>query len=452
MENKLKDLFKIEVAQKGKNSTVSFGLFALFSFFYGYSLIDYLWVIKTASVFLLFVAVARHRLNLHLLKENHVSDKNWRLLKLLIWANALGWGVILNTASFELRLSGIHFVVVTTLLAGFVGASLVSLSYFKELFIPFLASLLVPQIIIILYFYFSPEKINNLPLIIMYVMYFLYQIKSFRSYRKELIKLFKYQIGLENKNRILKKSQADLLEQSMMLAHASRLGALGEMSATIAHEINNPIAIVSASSKLISKESDKPDFQIGVIHTYTDRIDRSVLRIGKIVKGLRNLSNQSDHMPKEKVSLKDIVEDTAFFCGEVLVSKNIKLDIDDIPEATLDCHPVQISQVVLNLIKNASEVLVDEKNVAEKWINLKFEINDQTVKILVINGGVKITPEMSAKIFAPFFTTKPMGIGTGLGLSISRKIITDHGGDIRIDHSFDHTAFVLELKNNQVSQ
>jgi signal transduction histidine kinase len=446
MEFKLKTLFKKEVALKGRASTFSFACFAIFSYIYGYSLIKYLWVIKITSVIIFIASVIRFFLNRHIIKLNSISESSWLALKTLIWINAIGWGIILNTASFELKLSGIHFIVVTTLLAGLVSASIVSISYFKELFIPFQAALLLPQIIIILYYYYlASEKINLLPLIFLYIMYFIYQINSFRSYRKDLIKLFKYQLSLEKKNSKLKESQKALVEQSMILAHASRLGAIGEMSATIAHEINNPIAIISAGSKIIAKELDKDIFSKDFIVLNTERINRAVLRIGKIIKGLQNLSNQSDHLPKEKISLKDIIEDTSFFCGELLISKNIILTIGDIPERTLNCHPVQISQVLINLIKNAADVLTDETNPIEKWILIKFEENDNHLRILISNGGPKILNDISSKIFEPFFTTKTMGIGNGLGLSISKKIIRDHGGDINIDLKSAHTTFTLEL-------
>jgi signal transduction histidine kinase len=446
MENKLKNHLRREVVMKGQASTFSFSIFALFCYFYGFSLVTYLWVIKLAAIVIFATAITRLFLHMQILKNFIVSEKLWFYLKLLIWVNALGWAIILNTASYELQLSGSHFIVVTTMLAGFVGSSIISLSYFKELFIPFQLLLIVPQVLIIFYFSrFSALKLNAYPLILLHIMYFAYQFKAFKNYRKELIRLFRYQLSLENKNKKLKENQQTLIDQSVMLAHISRLSALGEMSATIAHEINNPIAIISASSQMIEKEIITVKPREEMVLTNVNRINRSVARVVKIIKGLRNLSNQSDHLPMEKTYLKEIVEDTGFFCKELLVSSNIQLTVNEIPEAVVNCHPVQISQVLINLIKNAAEVLADEQNQRERWILVNFELLADQIKIFVSNGGPKISEEIYLKIFKPFFTTKPMGIGTGLGLSISKKIIQDHGGEIILDFDQNETTFILSL-------
>ncbi|MDO9181681.1 MAG: ATP-binding protein [Bacteriovorax sp.] len=443
MENKLKALLKKEVALKGQPATLAFGLFAIFTFFYGFSIIKYLFIVKALAVLILIISITRFILNREILKADYVSAKNWKIQKILIWINSIAWGIILNLASFELKLSGIHFIVVTTFLAGFVGASIVTLSYFSELFLPFQFLLLLPQIAIIIYFYFSSNRINNLPLIILYAMYFMYQIRIFLSYRREMIRLFKYQISLENKNNKLKASQLALIEQSILLAHASRLGALGEMSATITHEINNPIAIVSASSKMISKEIDKELSQKDVILLNIDRINHAVSRIVKIIKGLNNLAYQSDHLPKEDTSLVEIIDETTFFCKDIVNSQNIKLIIGNTPNVLIFCHSVQISQVLINLIKNATDVLCTEELPSEKWISIQFINNEKKLEILVSNGGTKISPEIGSKIFKPFFTTKKIGSGTGIGLTISTRIMNEHNGSIMLDYNADYTTFVL---------
>src|SRR5690606_4203871 len=114
------------------------------------------------------------------------------------------------------------------LLAGLVASSIVTLAYFPILFIPFQIFFLLPQVILILYFYFS-AGINHLHLIFLYVVFYLYQLSQFRSYREELIKLFTYQIELEFKNKQLKESKDLIVEQTVKLVHTSRLAMLGEM-------------------------------------------------------------------------------------------------------------------------------------------------------------------------------------------------------------------------------
>lgn len=445
MENHLKNKLQYEVALKGRASSLSFGLFSIFTFFYQFSLTKYAYIIQIFSVLVLIVAVLRLNLIKKIQSEKFVSEENWRLMKWMIWLNGIFWGIILNTASFELKLSGVHFVVVTTMIAGFVGASIVSLSYFRSLFVPFQTFLLMPQIFIIAYFYFF-LNINYTPLIFLYLMYFVYQIQLYRTYHKEIVRLFKYQLELEKKNEKLKDSQKQLVDQTVQLVHASRLSALGEMSASIAHEINNPMAIIDMSGKTIEKEMIKSEINKDYVLATVEKISRSVNRVTKIVKGLRNLSHQGNQIGREKIPLINIIEETTFFCNEFLNAKNVKLTLGNIDEGLVDCNFVQISQVLINLIKNASDALLDEENFDEKWIYISTLKSDTHVKIMIQNGGKKIDEKIANKLFDPFFTTKPIGVGTGLGLSISKKIMKDHEGNIFIDLTQEKTTFVIELK------
>jgi C4-dicarboxylate-specific signal transduction histidine kinase len=220
------------------------------------------------------------------------------------------------------------------------------------------------------------------------------------------------------------------------------------MSASIAHEINNPITLIGTSSKIILRDLEKLDNEVLIkdnIVKNIERINKSVNRVGRIVKGLRTFSNQADNQPKEIISLKEIIEETCFFCSELLISKHVSLNIDEIPEIAIECHSVQISQVLINLIKNAAEVLVEDPCLDERWIKISFEHSKSLLKIIIINGGKKINPQIVSKLFGPFFTTKAVGVGTGLGLSISKNIMNDHNGDLEVDLNYDHTAFLMSF-------
>jgi signal transduction histidine kinase len=402
-------------------------------------------IVKIFSIIAFLISIYRYFLNKSIIKSVTMSDKDWILLRLCIWGNAICWGVIFNTATFELQLQGIHFIVLTTFLAGFIGASIVSLSFFRSLFIPFQLALLLPQIFIITYFYFT-HQVNYLPLVFLYIMYLLYQLKLFTYQHKEFVKLFKYQISLENTNVKLKTSQQTLMEQTVQLVHTSRLGALGEMSAGFAHEVNNPLTIIKSGVKLLSKELDKEKIDIEALKKSLEKIDKSTERIARIVNGLKNLSNQADNLPSESVSLLDIVEETSFFCSEILSTRGIKLELDPIPNVFIFCHPVQISQVIINLVKNAADYLDSLSDSTEKWIKIEFNLNQESIDISITNGGEKIPAHIADKLFDPFFTTKPVGKGTGLGLSISQKIIKEHQGELKLDLSNKNTCFVISMK------
>jgi signal transduction histidine kinase len=441
----LNNLLRLEVVKKGQPATFAFLGFALFSFFYGYGCQEYLFYIKTASVFLVAISLLRFFLYKNILNKGSLTQKEWIFTVTLITSNAVGLGIILGLASFELKLSGPHFIVVTTLLAGLIGASIVSLSFFAVLFVPFQSVLLLPQIGIILYYYFSPEHLNFLPLIILYLMYYFYQLRQFRSYKKDLIQLFTYQIELERKNQELIDNKNIIMDQTVKLIHTSRLAVLGEMSTGIAHEINNPLTIISASVQVLSRLGTNDKLDVGQVIKYSQKIYRSVERISKIVKGLKHFATQSDRIPKESVYIQDILDETTQFCSEHLEGLGITLKVEEVPPLQIHCRSIQISQVLINLLKNASDALVKETQEQEKWIAINFKQDAEFFYVHISNGGEKIPQVIAEKIFHPFFTTKEKEKGTGLGLSISHTIMKDHGGDLYYDLSNDFfTTFVIK--------
>lgn len=443
-ETLLKNLLRLEVARKGQSATFAFAGFALFSFFYGYGCQKYLFFIKISAVLLFIVSILRFLLFKKIIDKNFVTSKEWAYTVTLVTLNGIGLAGILSVASFELQLSGIHFIVVTTLLAGLIGASTVTLSYFPVLFVPFQTILILPQVGVILYFYFSSEKINYIPLIILYVMYYAYQIKQFRAFRNDLVQMFTYQIELETKNQELSESKNVIIDQTIKLVHTSRLAVLGELSTGIAHEINNPLTIISGSSQMLNRASQNGTLSNDFVIRYFQKIDKSVDRISKIVKGLKHFANQSDSRPKEKVEIQEIVDETTQFCQELLSATGITLKLAEVPPVKIHCHSIQVSQVLLNLLKNASDALDAESRECEKWISINFKQDPEHFYFIVSNGGEKLPINIADKIFTPFFTTKDKDKGTGLGLSISQTIMKDHGGELYFDSVNEKTTFVIK--------
>lgn len=442
----LNNLLRLEVIKKGQPATYAFIGFALFSFFYGYGCQEYLFYIKAASVFLVLIGLLRFFLYKNILNKNSMTQKEWAYVVTLITLNAIGLAIALGLASFELKLTGIHFVVVTTLLAGLIGASIVSLSYFAILFVPFQSLLLLPQIGIILYYYFV-EHLNFLPLIILYLMYYIYQLKQFSAYKKDIIQLFTYQIELETKNQELRENKDIIMDQNTKLIHTSRLAILGEMSTGIAHEINNPLTIISVCVQNLTRLGTSDKLEIEQVVKYSQKIYRSVERISKIVKSLKHFATQSDNIPKENVYIQDILDETTQFCSEHLEGLGITLKLEEVPPLQIHCRSIQISQVLINLLKNASDALAKETKEQEKWIAIKFKRDADFFYVHISNGGDKIPQVIAEKIFNPFFTTKEKDKdkGTGLGLSISHTIMKDHGGDLFYDSNNDSfTSFVIK--------
>jgi signal transduction histidine kinase len=443
MNENVINLLRFEVIKKGQSATYAFIAFGIFSYWYGFGCVQFLPVIKGVSLFLVFVNFHRFFYFKKLITKNGMTDKEWVHSLVIILLNGSGLSLILSLAAFELKLSGFPYIVSTTLLAGLVGASTVTLSYFPVLFLPFLSILIIPQIGIILYYSIQDQQF--LALIFLYMMYFFYQTKQFSSYRKDLDKLFTYQLELETKNQELSDSKNIIIEQTVKLVHASRLSVLGEMSAGVGHEINNPLTIIYTCVNKLIKMGNSNTLDNESVINYSEKIVKSVQRISSIVNGLKHFSNQSERVPKSKISIQEIISETSLFCSEHFNSLGISFKIANIPDVGIHCHSVQISQVLINLFKNASDALAFEDNTEEKWIAVDFKKDEKYFYFVISNGGARIPQEIAAEIFKPFFTTKDNNKGTGLGLSISQTIMKDHGGELYFDsENLDNTTFVVK--------
>lgn len=224
---------------------------------------------------------------------------------------------------------------------------------------------------------------------------------------------------------------------------ASKMAALGEISAGIAHEINTPLAAISMLSGQIQSMVEGGDHDYATIKQLAERVEATTFKIAKIIKGLQSYSRDASHDPMSAYPLKQIIEDSLALCADAFKKSSIKLSLDEVsPNLQLSCRPAQISQVLLNLINNARDAIEHQDN---PWIKISIEEREDEVSILVTDSGNGIPNDIKEKLFHPFFTTKPIGKGTGLGLSVSEKIVTSHGGRLELASHSPYTCFVLTL-------
>jgi PAS domain S-box-containing protein len=239
-----------------------------------------------------------------------------------------------------------------------------------------------------------------------------------------------------------KEAEQLIEEQKANIVAASKLSDLGEMAAGLAHEINNPVAIIHGHATLL-KHVALHGGEPGVIRKTAEVVEQTADRISKITRSLLAFARDAGQDPFEPTSIKSLVSETAEFCRQRFRQSGVQLKIEPIsPELQIDCRPGQISQVLLNLLNNAFDAV--EKSEKQE-ILIMVDDKGEEVEISVADSGSGIPAELHGRIFQPFFTTKEVGRGTGLGLSVASGIVQSHAGRLTFATSPRGTRFTAIL-------
>lgn len=240
-------------------------------------------------------------------------------------------------------------------------------------------------------------------------------------------------------------------EQQQALLYASRMSALGQMAGAIAHEINNPVSVIFGRAGEVRDRAEYGDLTLAEVSRHMAKIETTALRISKIVKGLRAFANMEREAKFESVRVSAIIQDTLDLCSERFRGAGIELKLREFPDdLVLECRPVQISQVLMNLLNNAYDALEGTPSGDEdRFVSIDVAQRGEQVEITVTDSGPGISAAIRDKLMEPFFTTKDVGHGPGLGLSISKGLVKGHAGRLELDTRDRWTRFVLTLPKRQ---
>lgn len=235
------------------------------------------------------------------------------------------------------------------------------------------------------------------------------------------------------------------------LIQASKMATLGEMSAGVAHELNQPLSVIKTSASFLSKKIDRKEpVSPDILRELADEMDSQVDRASLIINHLRQFGRKTD-IRKANVQLNDCISGTFTVLGRQLELHGIKVELDldkELPPIKGDRN--RLEQVFLNLIMNARDAMDEKQELAgqdvEKVLRISSKTADDRVVVKVSDSGLGMSEGVKEKIFEPFFTTKPVGKGTGLGLSISFGIVRDYDGIIEVQ-SFEGrgTTFTISF-------
>ncbi len=246
-------------------------------------------------------------------------------------------------------------------------------------------------------------------------------------------------------------------------ASSAKMASLGEMAGGVAHEINNPLAILSMTAEQMQDLLQEENIPKKLMQDKLLKIQKTVERISVIVRGLKSFSRDGSQDPFEPVQVGFLLADSLALCRERFNNHSVNIEVGEMQNlAAVSCRPVQISQVILNLLNNSFDAIETQP---DKWIRIDARVIEakeakeqglfassitakdrlqKFVRITISDSG-RLDKSLRVKLFQPFFTTKPVGKGTGLGLSISRTILESHHGRLSIDLKSEHTTFYIDL-------
>jgi signal transduction histidine kinase len=264
--------------------------------------------------------------------------------------------------------------------------------------------------------------------------------------------------AIEETNSALTKSLEELKAAQAQLIQSEKMASLGELTAGIAHEIQNPLNFVNnfsdVSAELVdemNEEIDKGNLEDAKqiaqdIKQNLEKINHHGKRAGDIVKGMLQHSRRSSGV-KEPTNINALADEYLRLAYHGLRAKDksfnatMKTDFDE-SIGNINIIPQDIGRVILNLITNAFYA-VNEKTLSavttptavdyEPTVSVSTKRSENSVLITVSDNGNGIPQKILDKIFQPFFTTKPTGQGTGLGLSLSYDIVKAHGGELKVE-------------------
>ena len=233
-----------------------------------------------------------------------------------------------------------------------------------------------------------------------------------------------------------KKQEIQLLEES------ARIESLGQFVHGIAHEINNPLTIISSRAALLGIKAKKNKIEQQYLIDGLETIMETVSRISDIIGNLQTFSTKTTKRQKSHHSLNEIVRNNLSLCKEKFKMKDIMVDVKIADGLEVFCHHGLISQTITNLLDNAYDAI---ENTEDKWIRIRGRKNKNNIVLTITDNGNGISSDVASKMLNPFYTTKGVGVGMGLGLALASGTMKKHGGILYYNDKSKNTQFVLEF-------
>jgi signal transduction histidine kinase len=250
--------------------------------------------------------------------------------------------------------------------------------------------------------------------------------------------------GMLYERRRRRTAEIEARHRMSELAHLSRRATVGEMTASIAHELNQPLAAILNNAEAAESLLKKPSPDLEELSEIVADIRRDDARASEIIKHLRSLLKKSE-FESHLFDANDTLRDVFNFLSDQSLTRNVRLETELSPSKLyVRGDRVQLEQVVLNLVMNGMDAVADQPNERRRIVGRTKLVNGKSVLVSVVDFGQGIAADRLARVFDPFFTTKEQGMG--VGLSIARTIVDAHRGRIWAENLPDGgAAFYVSL-------
>lgn len=287
------------------------------------------------------------------------------------------------------------------------------------------------------------------------------KINVLRREKEQLI-LDQYQnmeLKVAERTQELQESNDHLKRTQSQLVSAEKMASLGQLTAGIAHEINNPINFISSSIAPLKRDLDElrevlnayrdigkdvpamepvrrmeksidTDYTINEVEEILAAMEQGAARTSEIVRGLRTFSRLDEDDLKE-ADVNACLRSTVVVLGpQFRDAVRLEYDLGDLP--MVECFPGKLNQLFMNLLNNAAHAAKKQHGASGALVRMETRLNGDKAEIVIADNGIGMTEDVRARLFEPFFTTKDVGEGTGLGLSIVKGIVDKHNGTIDV--------------------
>jgi C4-dicarboxylate-specific signal transduction histidine kinase len=230
-----------------------------------------------------------------------------------------------------------------------------------------------------------------------------------------------------------KEAELEALRHREELGHISRVAALGELTASIAHELNQPLSAITINAGAGQRLIDRGDADLGELRDVLGDIVADGRRAGEMIRDIRAMVKKGSS-PRQRLNLNDLVTNVVRMVNPNATLQSCQLEtLLDPNLPAIEANPVQVKQVLFNLIINALDAMQDTP-MANRKVVIATEWNgDGAIRTSVRDHGAGIPEGLRERVFEQFFTTKDKGLG--MGLAIVRSIVKSHGGSIAVENA-----------------